>query len=206
MHAPSPDLSESMQTSNTATKNTTQQPQHQKALSFVDEDFMLQLEGPHLDRAEAVVAPLRLNMAAAQLKMGDNAAAMQNCAYVRGGGAREGGRGAGLLVSQTAAWPEHNDHQKKHTPKQQQINNNKSSTPTPTPPGARARRRQRQGALPARARARGARPHRGGGRRPRARGAPVSGAAAAAALRVCYFCLLFCLVCLPPAVVVASAA
>lgn len=52
------------------------------ALSYTDEDFMMQLEGPHLDKAEAVVVPVHLNMAAAQLKLGDYNTAIHNCAQV----------------------------------------------------------------------------------------------------------------------------
>lgn len=44
---------------------------------------MLQLEGPHLDKAEGVIVPVHLNMAAAQLKMGDYATAIHNCSQVR---------------------------------------------------------------------------------------------------------------------------
>lgn len=43
----------------------------------------MQLEGPHLDKAEAVVVPVHLNMAAAQLKMGDYDTAIFNCTQVR---------------------------------------------------------------------------------------------------------------------------
>lgn len=54
-----------------------------QALSYTDEDFCLQLEGPHLDKADAVMLPVYLNMAAVHLKLGDNAAALQSCAQVR---------------------------------------------------------------------------------------------------------------------------
>jgi hypothetical protein len=46
---------------------------------------MLQLEGPHLDKAEAVVVPVHLNMAAAQLRLGDYNTAIHNCGQVRVG-------------------------------------------------------------------------------------------------------------------------
>ncbi|KAI8466791.1 MAG: 42 kDa peptidyl-prolyl isomerase-like protein [Monoraphidium minutum] len=52
------------------------------ALSYVDEEFLLQLEGPHLDRAEAVITPVHLNMAAAQIRLGDYATAVHNCGQV----------------------------------------------------------------------------------------------------------------------------
>lgn len=54
-----------------------------QALSFCDEDFMLQLQGPHLDKAEAVTNPVLLNMAAVQLKIGDYATAAHNATQVR---------------------------------------------------------------------------------------------------------------------------
>eukprot|EP00879_Flechtneria_rotunda_P005210 GHRR01005492.1.p1 GENE.GHRR01005492.1~~GHRR01005492.1.p1 ORF type:complete len:384 (+),score=144.45 GHRR01005492.1:94-1245(+) len=52
------------------------------ALSYCDEDFMLQLQGPHLDKAEAVTNPVLLNMAAVQLKTGDYATAAHNATQV----------------------------------------------------------------------------------------------------------------------------
>jgi hypothetical protein len=53
-----------------------------QALSYCDEDFMLQLQGPHLDKAEEVTNPVYLNMAAAQLKLNDYAAAAHNATQV----------------------------------------------------------------------------------------------------------------------------
>ncbi|GBF95318.1 peptidyl-prolyl cis-trans isomerase [Raphidocelis subcapitata] len=52
------------------------------SLSFTDEDFLLQLEGPHLDKAAAVMVPVHLNMAAAQIKQGDFHTAIHNCSQV----------------------------------------------------------------------------------------------------------------------------
>eukprot|EP00877_Chromochloris_zofingiensis_P010211 jgi/Chrzof1/5443/Cz16g03080.t1 len=52
------------------------------ALSFVDEDFMMQLEGPHLQKAEAVIMPIHLNMAAVQIKLEDYQTAVWNCTQV----------------------------------------------------------------------------------------------------------------------------
>ncbi|WIA11718.1 hypothetical protein OEZ85_011813 [Tetradesmus obliquus] len=52
------------------------------ALSYCDEDFMLQLHGLHLDKAEDVTNPVYLNMAAVQLKQGDFAAAAHNATQV----------------------------------------------------------------------------------------------------------------------------
>lgn len=44
---------------------------------------MLQLHGAHLDKAEEVTNPVFLNMAAAQLKLGDYATAAHNATQVR---------------------------------------------------------------------------------------------------------------------------
>ncbi|GIL72185.1 hypothetical protein Vretimale_335 [Volvox reticuliferus] len=52
------------------------------ALSYMDEDFMYQLEGHYLDKAEAVKLRVHLNMAAAQLKTGDYNTAIYNCGQV----------------------------------------------------------------------------------------------------------------------------
>lgn len=52
------------------------------AMSYCDEDFMMQLQGPHLDKAEEVTDPIFLNMAAAQLKTGDYAMAAHNSTQI----------------------------------------------------------------------------------------------------------------------------
>ena len=52
------------------------------ALSYVDEDFMMQLEGRHLDQAQAIKIPVHLNMAAAQLRERDPHTAAFNCSEV----------------------------------------------------------------------------------------------------------------------------
>lgn len=52
------------------------------ALTYVDEDFMIQLEGVFLDQANAVKAPVLLNMAACQLHLGDFRTADRNCTDV----------------------------------------------------------------------------------------------------------------------------
>lgn len=52
------------------------------ALTYVDEDFMFQLEGHFLDQAEAVKAPVLLNMAACQLHLEDYTTAAHNCTEV----------------------------------------------------------------------------------------------------------------------------
>ncbi|GAB4823500.1 hypothetical protein N2152v2_010546 [Parachlorella kessleri] len=52
------------------------------ALSFMNEDFLLQLEGFHLAKAQAVRLPSLLNMAACQLKQGDYHEAVINCNQV----------------------------------------------------------------------------------------------------------------------------
>eukprot|EP00882_Tetradesmus_deserticola_P015422 GHRQ01016433.1.p1 GENE.GHRQ01016433.1~~GHRQ01016433.1.p1 ORF type:complete len:408 (+),score=180.53 GHRQ01016433.1:412-1635(+) len=65
-----------------AGKHTEALAKYAMALSYCDEDFMLQLQGPHLDKAEEVTNPVYLNMAAAQLKLGDHAAAAHNATQV----------------------------------------------------------------------------------------------------------------------------
>ncbi|KAG1661566.1 hypothetical protein FOA52_009566 [Chlamydomonas sp. UWO 241] len=50
------------------------------ALSYMDEDFLMQCEGTYLDKAHDVKLPVHLNMAAAQLQLGDYHTAIYNCA------------------------------------------------------------------------------------------------------------------------------
>ena len=45
--------------------------QYQLALSYLDDDFLFQLEGPHLEAASALARAARLNSAAARLALGD---------------------------------------------------------------------------------------------------------------------------------------
>lgn len=52
------------------------------ALSYIDEDFMMQLDGFHLEQAEKVKLPIHLNMAACQIKIGDYNTAAYNCSEV----------------------------------------------------------------------------------------------------------------------------
>lgn len=52
------------------------------ALSFLDEDFLMQLDGPFLDKAIDVKLPVHLNMAACQIKSGDYHTAIYNCNQV----------------------------------------------------------------------------------------------------------------------------
>lgn len=54
-------------------------------LSYLNEDFMFQLEGPHLEQAQACQAPLLLNLAACHLKLADYSAAEWNCTQARPG-------------------------------------------------------------------------------------------------------------------------
>lgn len=61
------------------------------ALSFLNEDLLLQLEGFHLDKAQAVRAPALANMAACQLRLQDYNAAITSCNEVRP--AAEGAQG-----------------------------------------------------------------------------------------------------------------
>jgi hypothetical protein len=52
------------------------------ALSYVNEDFMVQLEGPHAGRAHAIRQPIHLNMAACQIKLKDWQGVDWNCSQV----------------------------------------------------------------------------------------------------------------------------
>ena len=52
------------------------------ALSYVNDDFMVQLHGPHAAKAAAVKQPVHLNMAACQLKLEDWQGAAWNCSQV----------------------------------------------------------------------------------------------------------------------------
>lgn len=54
------------------------------ALSYVNEDFLVQLEGPHAERAHTLRLPIHLNMAACQLRLQDWQGAVWNCSQVRG--------------------------------------------------------------------------------------------------------------------------
>jgi tetratricopeptide (TPR) repeat protein len=49
---------------------------YRAALSFVDEDLLIQLEGPHFERAMAARTPALLNMAACHLRLGEHADAI----------------------------------------------------------------------------------------------------------------------------------
>ena len=60
-------------------------PNHTQALSYLDEDFLFQLEGMYLDKAHEVKLPVHLNMAACQLQTGDYQTAIYNCTEVGGG-------------------------------------------------------------------------------------------------------------------------
>ena len=52
------------------------------ALSYINDDFMVQLHGPHAAKAGAVKQPVHLNMAACQLKLKDWQGAAWNCSQV----------------------------------------------------------------------------------------------------------------------------
>lgn len=52
------------------------------ALSYLDEDLLMQLQGFHLEKAEAVRQPILLNMAACSLRQGDFHAAIAQCSEV----------------------------------------------------------------------------------------------------------------------------
>ena len=49
----------------------------------MDEELLIQLEGPHLDRAQAERTPLLLNVAACHLRQQDWHAAIADCQEVR---------------------------------------------------------------------------------------------------------------------------
>ena len=53
-----------------------------QALSYLDEDFLMQLEGFYLDKAHEVKLPIHLNMAACQIATGDYRTAVHNCSEV----------------------------------------------------------------------------------------------------------------------------
>lgn len=52
---------------------------YRMALSFLDEDLLMQLEGPHLEKANIVKLPLHLNLAACDLQLEDWTSALENC-------------------------------------------------------------------------------------------------------------------------------
>ena len=52
------------------------------ALSYINDDFMVQLHGPHADKAGEVKQPVHLNMAACQLMLKDWQGAAWNCTQV----------------------------------------------------------------------------------------------------------------------------
>lgn len=52
---------------------------YRMALMFLDEDLLMQLEGPHLTKANNVKLPLHLNLAACDLQLEDWASAVENC-------------------------------------------------------------------------------------------------------------------------------
>lgn len=52
---------------------------YRMALSFLDEDLLMQLEGPHLEKANNVKLPLHLNLAACDLQLEDWTSAVENC-------------------------------------------------------------------------------------------------------------------------------
>lgn len=53
-----------------------------QALSYLDEDFLMQCEGRYLDKAHEVKVPIHLNMAACQIQLGDCNTAVYNCSEV----------------------------------------------------------------------------------------------------------------------------
>ncbi|CAL8461943.1 g1474 [Coccomyxa elongata] len=63
-------------------ENTDALGKYAMALSYINEDFMIQLEGPHADKAESLKIPIHLNMAACQIKLQDWQGVMWNCSQV----------------------------------------------------------------------------------------------------------------------------
>ncbi len=55
------------------------------ALSYLNEELLMQLEGRHLEQARRVQAPILLNLAACHLRLGDHGAAEWNCSQARTG-------------------------------------------------------------------------------------------------------------------------
>ncbi len=55
------------------------------AMSYLNEELLMQLEGRHLEQARRVQAPILLNLAACHLRLGDHGAAEWNCSQARGG-------------------------------------------------------------------------------------------------------------------------
>lgn len=53
------------------------------ALSYINEDFMIQLQGPHAVKAQSLKTPIHLNMAACQIKVQDWHGVVWNCSQVR---------------------------------------------------------------------------------------------------------------------------
>lgn len=51
-------------------------------LSYMDQDFMFQLQGPHEDKANAIRLPTLLNMAACHLQLTDYKGAIDCCSQV----------------------------------------------------------------------------------------------------------------------------
>ncbi len=51
-------------------------------LSYMDQDFMFQLQGAHEDKANAVRLPTLLNMAACHLQLADHKGAIDCCSQV----------------------------------------------------------------------------------------------------------------------------
>ena len=73
--------------------------QYQLALSYLDDDFLFQLEGPHLEAASAIARAARLNCAAAKLVLGDARGAAADASEVL----RERPRDAKALFRRGAA-------------------------------------------------------------------------------------------------------
>ena len=63
-------------------KHTEALGKYAMALSYINDDFLVQLHGPHAAKAGAVKQPIHLNMAACQLMLKDWQGAAWNCTQV----------------------------------------------------------------------------------------------------------------------------
>ena len=64
-------------------ENTDALGKYAMALSYINEDFMIQLQGPHAEKAQSLKTPIHLNMAACQIRLQDWQGVTWNCSQVR---------------------------------------------------------------------------------------------------------------------------
>ncbi|EIE25611.1 hypothetical protein COCSUDRAFT_83618 [Coccomyxa subellipsoidea C-169] len=63
-------------------ENTDALGKYAMALSYINEDFMIQLQGPHAEKAQSLKTPIHLNMAACQIRLQDWQGVTWNCSQV----------------------------------------------------------------------------------------------------------------------------